>query len=97
MDGGTRGNSGRPAGAAKLPAALHPGNRHRESSGVEVLKKWLTTREAAAYLGVAVSSLEKWRQRSIGPEFSRLGPRTIRYSVDALSAYQVDKIVRPER
>ena len=50
-------------------------------------RKLLKTKEAADVLCVSAASLEKWRQRGIGPEFQKLGPRTIRYHVDALDAY----------
>jgi len=38
----------------------------------------LTTPEAAQYLGLAVSTLNKWRCRGGGPEFLKLG-RAVRY------------------
>lgn len=60
-----------------------------------MFRKWLKTREAAEFLGVSVSALEKWRQRGQGPQYSQTGPRTIRYHVDALTAHQAQNSVVP--
>ena len=38
----------------------------------------LTTPEAAAYMGLAVSTLNKWRCHGGGPRYSKLG-RAVRY------------------
>jgi len=62
-----------------------------------MFKKLLKTKEAAALLSVSVASLEKWRVRGIGPQFQRIGPRTIRYDIDALAEHQADHTVKPER
>ena len=62
---------------------------------VSMSKKLLKTNEAAQVLNVSVATLEKWRQRGLGPEFQRLGPKTIRYHVEALATYQVASIVAP--
>lgn len=60
-------------------------------------KLLLKTHEAAAFLGVSVSSLEKWRALGVGPAFQRLGPRTIRYHVGELAAFQTDNTVMASR
>jgi excisionase family DNA binding protein len=49
----------------------------------------LTTKEAAAYLGVAESTLEKWRCSGSGPEFERVGTRIVRYRIPALENFLV--------
>jgi excisionase family DNA binding protein len=47
----------------------------------------LTAQEAAAYLGVKVSTLAKWRQIGVGPPYSaRLG-RDPRYHKDDLDQF----------
>ena len=46
----------------------------------------LTTREAAVYLGLAVSTLNKWRCYGNGPQFLKLG-RVIRYRKDDLDRF----------
>lgn len=62
-----------------------------------VFQKWMKTRDAARFLSVSVASLEKWRQRGIGPEFHKLGPRTVRYHADALAEYLAASAVNPRR
>lgn len=59
-----------------------------------MLRKLLKTKEAAEFLGVSVAAMEKWRQRGIGPEFQKIGPRTVRYHVDALATHQADSTVK---
>jgi hypothetical protein len=46
-----------------------------------------TTREAAARLRKAVSTLELWRSAGIGPEWVRIGPRSIGYRTSALNRF----------
>lgn len=46
----------------------------------------LNTRQAAAYLGLAVSTLNKWRCHGGGPEFLKLG-RAVRYDREDLDAF----------
>jgi len=49
----------------------------------------LRTPAAAEYLGVAESTLEKWRVGGIGPVFERCGRRIVVYSVAALEDFLV--------
>lgn len=46
----------------------------------------LNTPQAAAYLGLAVSTMNKWRCHGGGPEFLKLG-RAVRYDRDDLDAF----------
>ncbi len=46
----------------------------------------LTTCEAAAFLGLATSTLNKWRCYGEGPQFIKLG-RAVRYRLDSLERY----------
>lgn len=46
----------------------------------------LSTREAAAWLGLSVSTLNKWRCYGTGPDFIKAGGN-VRYSRAALEAY----------
>src|SRR4051794_23543093 len=55
---------------------------------------YITTAEAARYLGVSQATLEHWRQLRIGPRFIRIG-RSIRYRVSDLDAYMVTHIIDP--
>lgn len=45
------------------------------------------TVEAAAILGVSPRTLEGWRLKQIGPKYSRLGPRLVRYRCSDLAAW----------
>lgn len=46
----------------------------------------ITTREAAKYLGLSSSTLNKWRCHGGGPEFLKLG-RAVRYRFEDLDAF----------
>jgi predicted DNA-binding transcriptional regulator AlpA len=48
--------------------------------------KYLTTKEAAFYVRLCESSLEKKRMQGDGPEFVKLG-RAVRYAQSALDAW----------
>jgi len=52
-----------------------------------IQKRVLRTPEAAAYLGLAASTLEKMRLSGSGPEFVRLGGRAIGYDLAMLDAW----------
>ncbi|MEL6568289.1 MAG: helix-turn-helix domain-containing protein [Pseudomonadota bacterium] len=52
----------------------------------------LTVVEAASYLGLAVSTLNKWRTYGGGPRFMRLG-RAIRYRQSELDNYLSEQTV----
>ncbi len=47
----------------------------------------LRTPDAASYIGLAVSTLEKMRLTGTGPEFLRLGLRAVGYRRESLDAW----------
>jgi hypothetical protein len=53
------------------------------------------TLDAAAYLGVLPSRLQKWRQRDQGPDYLRYPGNDIRYELSSLAIYRVARRVRP--
>ena len=53
----------------------------------------LTTREAATYLGLATSTLNKWRCDGGGPHFLKLG-RAVRYHQDDLDRFLEARMFR---
>lgn len=46
----------------------------------------LTTKQAAARLGLSPTTMEIWRWRGTGPRFRKLG-KAVRYSVEDLDAF----------
>ena len=52
-----------------------------------------TTREAARYLGLAVSTLNKWRCYGTGPKYLKLG-RAVRYRQDELDHFLEKRLLR---
>jgi predicted site-specific integrase-resolvase len=54
-----------------------------------VAHRRLRTPAAAEYLGIAESTLEKWRVAGIGPVFERCGRRIVVYSIEALESFLV--------
>lgn len=50
-------------------------------------RELLSTREAAAMFGLKPNTLEHWRTIKVGPPFVRIGPRTVRYRLQDLTAY----------
>lgn len=53
----------------------------------------LTTSDAAAYLGLACATLNKWRCHGGGPVFVKLG-RAVRYRRDDLNAFLAERAKR---
>lgn len=48
---------------------------------------WLSTKEAARYLGVHPDTLRRFRRTDRGPRYSTIGRRLIRYSLEALNEW----------
>lgn len=48
---------------------------------------WLSRKAAAAYLGVAVATLDKWAVQGDGPCYHEPRPRFIRYRREELDAW----------
>jgi hypothetical protein len=59
-----------------------------------ITRRRLRTPAAAEYLGVAGSTLEKWRVTGIGPVFERCGSRIVVYSVEALEDFLATRRAR---
>jgi excisionase family DNA binding protein len=49
-------------------------------------KPFLTTREAATWLGLTANTLEKWRVQGVGPTYRKHG-RYVRYHLEDLVAW----------
>ena len=56
----------------------------------------LSRPQAAAYLGVSVSTLARWACCRTGPAFYRVG-RAVRYRISELDAYVTGGLVIPVR
>jgi hypothetical protein len=50
-------------------------------------KRRFRTREAAAYVRLAPSTMAKMRMRGDGPQYSKAGPRVVIYHEDKLDAW----------
>ena len=55
---------------------------------------YMTTMEAAVYLGVSTALMERWRQLRIGPPYIRIG-RSIRYRRSDVDEYMWQHRVKP--
>lgn len=53
----------------------------------EYRSNFLRPTAAAEFLGVAVSTLAKWRVTGEGPRFGKLGPRVVAYSIADLESF----------
>lgn len=54
-----------------------------------------TTRGAAEYLGVSVSTLNSWRLAKIGPVYEKMGRRVV-YRLEDLFSFRQARRVMPE-
>ena len=55
--------------------------------GAHQTDRCLTRPEAAEFLGCSISSLERWAAQGIGPQFVKIGPRKVGYSLRELLAF----------
>lgn len=56
--------------------------------------KYLTTAQAAEYLGVSTRTMRRWRNRNIGPAYVRYSDRTCRYPLGSLERFRADHAAR---
>jgi len=54
----------------------------------------MRTPAAAAYIGLAPSTLEKMRVTGTGPEFERAGSRIVVYSIESLESFLAERRAR---
>lgn len=54
---------------------------------VPIVARFLSEKDVAARLGVTTRTLQRWRVSGEGPEWVRTGPRMVRYSDAAISAW----------
>ena len=59
----------------------------RSDAREDTMQKIFRTRQAAEYLGLSKSTLDKMRVQGDGPVFVRLGGRAIGYDLDDLNAW----------
>lgn len=57
----------------------------------------LTTRKLAKRWGLKPRTLEKWRALGKGPDFISLGPKCVRYTVEAVGDYERTHEIPPGR
>ena len=70
--------------------ALSPNSRLVAS--LEQMDRWLSSKEAAEYLGVESSTLAKWRYRNVGPRYSCAMGRDPRYQFSELNAFMTSAV-----
>jgi len=51
------------------------------SDNISDIDRWVDERELAKLLALRANTLRNWRARGIGPPYSRLGKKAIRYRV----------------
>ena len=56
---------------------------------------WLNPREAAALIGVGVTTLALWRRADTGPPYAVAGYHTYRYSRRDLKSWLRNRVVEP--
>ena len=54
------------------------------------------TRIAARILGVSISTMVLMRQEKRGPSYYKIGPKTVRYSMEDLNKYVSHKQIDPD-
>lgn len=71
---------------AKMIAGNVTDNLHADPPP-EPASPWLSTEQAARYLGVSVKTMQNWRLDGTGPEYVQRGNKIRRYHVRKLDAW----------
>ncbi len=53
-------------------------------------KQFITVQELAARWSMTEQALANWRTRGLGPDWTRLGKKTIRYDMSDIVAYEAE-------
>lgn len=61
---------------------------NRTSRRPESTEKLLTQEQVAVILNVSCRALQEWRMRNYGPQFLRLGYRTVRYRAEDVEQWR---------
>lgn len=56
---------------------------------------WLSEKQVSALVGISVSKLQKDRHHCIGMPYSRVGSKTIRYSLTDVEHYMAENLITP--
>lgn len=59
------------------------------------VKRYLTTEEAAEYMGQSTRTLQDWRCDKAGPPFIVFGPRNIKYDIRDLDIWADERRFTP--
>ncbi len=57
--------------------------------------EYITAREAAAFLGLGVQTLNAMRRSGLGPDYVKVSKSRVVYEIEALRAYTTARTVRP--
>ncbi len=63
--------------------------------GVGMEREFFTEKETADFLGLARQTLSNWRFQKVGPDFVRVGNRSIRYRRGDVERWADSRRVRP--
>ena len=70
-----------------------PGNDVRvKPPGIPFDAYFMTSREAAAFLGLSLRTLVRLRSRGTGPPYYQFGDRLLRYRVRDLQAWALEQV-----
>lgn len=69
--------------------------RKPASSAPRLAVKYVTAREAAAYLGISLPTLLAMRKAGTGPAYVRISDRRFAYDVAALDEYAASRTIKP--
>ena len=72
-----------------------PANSQGAAPEPRVPVEYVTAREAAAYTGLALPTLNAMRHLGTGPAFVRVSPRRVVYELAALREYMATRTVKP--
>lgn len=61
----------------------------------EVKPSYMTTREAADFLGFTAGTLRVWRSQGKGPSYYKVG-NAVRYKIDDVEAWKNENVKRVE-
>lgn len=60
---------------------------------VKEYKRWLNVEQAAEYVGLGQSTLNKMRVYGDGPKFAKLG-KSVRYAIDELDRWMESRLIQ---
>ena len=63
------------------------------SQTISISVEWLSAGQVSELLGLSIHTVNRWRDRKVGPRYVKLSPTCVRYHRDDIDRYVQERMV----